>query len=86
MYNSSVFDYFKNFLTNISSDINEKKKSLQPGTCVAFGKAFKVPMIIKMQMPDPEPSSSSCNVASVWQVSQATTTQATSVQPGIVQN
>lgn len=61
-------DYIKKMLPNISADIIEKQKSLQPGTCVAFGKAFKVPMIIKMQMPDPEPSSSSCNVSSVWQV------------------
>ncbi len=61
-------DYIKKMLPNISADIIEKQKSLQPGTCVAFGKAFKVPMIIKMQMPSPEPSSSSCNVSSVWQV------------------
>lgn len=61
-------DYIKKMLPNISADIIEKQKSLQPGTCVAFGKAFKVPMIIKMQMPEPEPSSSSCNVSSVWQV------------------
>jgi len=61
-------DYIKKMLPNISSDIIEKQKSLQPGTCVAFGKAFKVPMIIKMEMPSPEPSSSSCNVVSVWQV------------------
>lgn len=61
-------DYIKKMLPNISADIIEKQKSLQPGTCVAFGKAFKVPMIIKMQMPSPEPSSSSCNVSNVWQV------------------
>lgn len=63
-------EYIKKMLPNISADIIEKQKSLQPGTCVAFGKAFKVPMIIKMQMPSPEPSSSSCNVVSVWQVPQ----------------
>lgn len=62
-------DYIKKMLPNISADIIEKQKSLQPGTCVAFGKAFKVPMIIKMEMPSPEPSSSSCDVSSVWQVS-----------------
>lgn len=66
-------DYIKKMLPNISADIIEKQKSLQPGTCVAFGKAFKVPMIIKMEMPSPEPSSSSCNVSQVWQVVKMST-------------
>ena len=61
-------DYIKKMLPNISAEIVEKQKTLQPGTCMAFGKAFKVPMIVKMQMPNPEPSSSSCNVVERWKV------------------
>ena len=61
-------EYIKKMLPNISEEVIEKQKSLQPGTCVAFGRAFKVPMIIKMEMPSPEPSSSSCDVANTWQV------------------
>jgi hypothetical protein len=53
-------------IPNISADIVEKQKSLQPGTCMAFGKAFKVPMIVKMEMPNPEPSSSSCDIIATW--------------------
>ena len=60
-------DYIKKMLPNISADIIEKQKSLQPGMCVAFGKSFKVPMIIKMQMPNPEPQSSNCDVVARWQ-------------------
>ena len=59
-------DYIKKMIPNISAEIVEKQKSLQPGTCMAFGKAFKVPMIVKMEMPNPEPSSSSCNVVKCW--------------------
>ena len=55
-------------LPNITAEIVEKQKSLQPGTCMAFGAAFKVPMIVKMQMPDPAPSSSSCDVVNTWKV------------------
>ena len=61
-------EYIRKMLPNISAEIVEKQKSLQPGTCMAFGKAFKVPMIVKMQMPDPEPSSSSCDVVQTWKV------------------
>jgi len=61
-------EYIKKMLPNISEEIVEKQKSLQPGTCMAFGKAFKVPMIVKMEMPNPEPSSSSCDVIETWKV------------------
>jgi Predicted ATPase len=63
-------DYIKKMLPNISSEVVEKQKSLQPGTCVAFGSAFKVPMIIRMDPPSPAPHSSNCDVADAWQVKQ----------------
>ena len=60
-------EYIRKMLPNISAEIVEKQKSLQPGTCMAFGKAFKVPTIVRMQMPNPAPSSSSCDVFKTWQ-------------------
>ena len=63
-------EYIKMMLPNINNEIVEKQKSLQPGTCVAFGKAFKIPMIVKMQMPDPAPYSSSCNVYETWKANR----------------
>jgi len=59
-------EYIKKMLPNISSEIVEKQKTLQPGTCVAFGKAFNIPMIIRMEMPSPEPQSSNCDVVERW--------------------
>ena len=61
-------EYVRKMLPNISSEIIEKQKSLQPGTCVAFGKAFKIPLIIKMDLPSPEPYSSNCNVVEGWKI------------------
>ncbi len=61
-------EYIKQMLPNISSDIVEKQKTLQPGTCVAFGTAFKIPLIIKMDKPNPTPSSSSCDVFRNWYI------------------
>lgn len=63
-------EYIKKMLPNISSEIIEKQKSLQPGTCVAFGKAFKIPMIIKMPMPNPEPYSGNADIVKSWQIKQ----------------
>ena len=59
-------EYIKKMLPNINQEIIEKQKSLQPGTCVAFGKAFKIPLIIKMTPPNPEPYSSNCDVENRW--------------------
>ncbi len=58
--------YIEEMLPNISSDVIEKQKTLQPGNCVAFGGAFKIPMIVHMDMPDPPPYSSNCDVSSCW--------------------
>ena len=59
-------EFIKKMLPNINNEIVEKQKSLQPGTCVAFGRAFKVPQIIKMPLPDPAPSSNSCDIVNRW--------------------
>ena len=60
-------DYIKKMLPNMSAEIVEKQKSLQPGMCVAFGRAFKVPMIVQVPIPNPAPHSSNVNVVNVWQ-------------------
>lgn len=61
-------DYMKKMLPNINANIIEKQKSLQAGTCVAFGNAFKVPIIVHFEMPTPAPESGNCNVVSTWQI------------------
>jgi len=58
--------YIEEMLPNISSDIVEKQKILQPGNCVCFGNAFKIPMIVKLDMPNPVPYSSNCDVSNCW--------------------
>lgn len=59
-------DYMKKMLPNMSAEIMEKQKSLQPGTCVAFGRAFKIPMIVKMPLPNPEPYSTNADIVGRW--------------------
>ncbi len=61
-------EYIRTMLPNISADVIEKQKVLQPGNCVGFGGAFKLPMVIKMEMPNPAPNSNSCDVNRCWMV------------------
>ncbi len=59
-------EYIRKMVPNISDEIIEKQKSLQSGTCLGFGTAFKIPIIIKMKMPDPEPWSGNVDVVKIW--------------------
>ena len=59
-------EYIQKMIPNITEDIAKQLKILQPGTCLAFGSAFKVPIMIRLDMPDPPPSSDSCNISSEW--------------------
>ena len=59
-------DYIRKMVPNISDEIVEKQKTLQAGTCLGFGMAFRIPLIVKMEMPDPSPLSSNCDVVKVW--------------------
>ncbi len=59
-------DYIRKMVPNISEEIVEKQKTLQAGTCLAFGMAFKIPLIVKLEMPNPEPKSGNCDVVNIW--------------------
>ena len=63
-------DYIREMVPNITDETVKKLKILPPGNCIAFGLAFKIPVFIKLAMPDPEPSSSSCDISSVWFVNK----------------
>ena len=66
MLHPKDIDYIKEIVPNITQDIIKKIKILQPGNCVAFGNGFKVPVLIKFQMPNPSPTSNSCDISNMW--------------------
>jgi hypothetical protein len=59
-------DFIKQTLPNVTDEIIKKLKTLQPGNCIAFGNAFKIPVFIKFDMPNPAPSSGNCNISRTW--------------------
>ena len=59
-------EYIRKMIPNITNDIVKRLRILQPGTCIAFGNAFKVPVLVKLEMPNPEPSSSNCDISGIW--------------------
>lgn len=59
-------EYITKMIPNITEDTIEKQKSLQVGNCLVFGSGFKIPLIARLEMPNPMPRSSSCNVVEKW--------------------
>lgn len=58
--------FIRQMVPFITDEIVEKMKGLQPGTCVVFGSAFKLPTIVKMEMPNPSPLSQNVDVSNLW--------------------
>ena len=65
-------EYITKMIPNMSADIIEKQKSLQPGTCVAFGRILKIPMIVKMQKASPPPESANADIFGSWMIANKT--------------
>ena len=59
-----------NIISNISSNVNnetiERLKTLRPGMAMTFGTAFKIPLITKLDLPDPMPESTSVDIQNSW--------------------
>lgn len=58
--------YIKDMVPNVTDEVLAILKTLQPGSAIAFGSAFKVPVSVKMDKPDPEPYSQNSDIAKIW--------------------
>ena len=58
--------YIKDMVPNVTDEVLAVLKTLQPGNAIAFGSAFKVPVSIKMDKPNPEPYSQNSDIAKIW--------------------
>lgn len=59
-------DYIKNMVPNISIEIVQQLKNLKPGNCIAFGNAFKIPVSMYIDLPNPRPMSNNVDIDTVW--------------------
>ena len=66
MLHPKDLEYIKNMVPNISAEIVKQLKSLKPGNCIAFGSAFKVPISMYIDLPNPRPTSDNVNLTDVW--------------------
>jgi len=57
-------------ISSISANVTlrdlDKLKTLRPGMALAFGSSFPLPVIAKIDLPDPTPNSSNINISKTW--------------------
>ena len=70
MLHPTDIEYIRQMVPNVTAEVVKRLHILQPGNCIAFGSAFKIPVLIKFDMPSPAPSSSNCEIRKVWFVTK----------------
>ena len=66
MFHQSDINIISNISSNVSVETIEKIKNLLPGTAIVFGTSFKVPLIVRLDLPNPMPKSTSVDIVSKW--------------------
>lgn len=59
-------DFIRNMITDLTDSMSDSIKNLQPGSAIAFGSAFKIPVFLKFDLPDPEPLSNNADLMNIW--------------------
>ena len=66
IYHPKDLEIIKNMSTNVSNSNLEQIKSLTPGTGLVFGSGFSIPTLVKFNLPNPLPNSTSIEVSKLW--------------------
>ncbi len=59
-------EYIRTMVPNVSTEIVLQLKNLKPGNAIAFGSAFKVPIRLYVDLPNPRPLSNNVDLETVW--------------------
>jgi hypothetical protein len=59
-------EYLSKVIPNITSQIINQMKTVPPGHAIAFGNAFKIPVLVHMDIPNPLPNSTNTKIDNIW--------------------
>ncbi len=66
MFHPADIKIISSISSNVDKETIERLKILRPGMAMVFGNAFKIPLIAKLDLPDPMPKSTSIDISSTW--------------------
>lgn len=70
MFHPNDLTFVESLLPNMSSSMLGRLKIFHSGICIAYGTAFRMPVVVKVDTPDPEPLSQNVNISNVWYVNK----------------
>ena len=70
MFHPNDLAFVNSILPNISSNLINKLKTFHSGTCIAYGSAFKMPVVVNIDEPNPGPLSQNVDISRVWYIDQ----------------
>ena len=68
MFHPNDLAFVTSILPNISSNLINKLKTFRSGTCISYGSAFKMPVVVNVDEPNPGPLSQNVDISRVWYV------------------
>lgn len=66
MTHTTDLEFIRGTVPYITDEMIEKIKSLYPGSSLAFGRSFAIPIAIDFEMPTPPPESDNAQVYKIW--------------------
>ena len=66
MFYPDDLNIIKSITSHLTESTFEKVKSFLPGNALVFGTAFKMPLMVKIDIPNPMPESTSVNIGNSW--------------------
>lgn len=59
-------EYIEKLIPFMTNEISKNIQIIQPGYCYGFGTSFKMPTLIKIDAPNPQPESNNVDISNTW--------------------
>lgn len=66
MFHKDDIEFVENTIPEVGTATLNKIKRLTPGNCMLFGTAFRMPILTRVNMPNPTPKSDNCVISNTW--------------------
>ena len=66
MFHPTDLEIISSISSNVDSVVIEKLKSLVPGIAMVFGVSFKIPLLVRLDLPNPMPESTNIDIEHCW--------------------
>ena len=70
MFHPKDLEFITSILPNINKNLINRLKTFSSGTCITYGTAFKMPVIVNIDLPNPTPLSQNVSIDKIWYVKQ----------------